>query len=408
MAYKTTVNLGCANRAEALTEIDTKLQAMGWVLHDDQSASSYKVYKSNGELADRIPEFVKVDWATANTIKFQVYYFWNATTHTGLGMNTATAPQVTTSEAGFYLWIYGNKNFVSIWTKVSTTYYTGGFGHLPKKYWTTETYLTAAATSGTNVTITVASTSGFIAGQDYQIIGAAGEGRDKVNVSSILSSTQMIISSLPRNYDVNSKIGSNPSTFGGLSNAYSSDSYIGNFLPTCPFGAVGTTNMNSYGYLNKLLLDSPINPDLRGNSKFCAVPLLYGENINNDTFAGYMDEYLLGAPNAGLTAEDTFGGGTEPGSENRDSGTSSGNNTSTTLNDTTKSWTTDAFAGKVVIIKFGTGVGQIRKISSNTATTLTIAEAWATIPDNTSQYVIADEGYRYMKSTISLFCREGV
>ena len=34
MAYKTTVSLGCANRAAALTELWSKIEAMGWTVHD--------------------------------------------------------------------------------------------------------------------------------------------------------------------------------------------------------------------------------------------------------------------------------------------------------------------------------------------------------------------------------------
>src|SRR5436853_572275 len=66
--------------------------------------------------------------------------------------------------------------------------------------------------------------------------------------------------------------------------------------------------------------------------------------------------------------------------------------TSTTLQDTTKSgtkaWPANAWAGRLVTIKAGTGAGQARTVSSNTANTLTVSPAWTTTPDGTSGYVI--------------------
>lgn len=64
---------------------------------------------------------------------------------------------------------------------------------------------------------------------------------------------------------------------------------------------------------------------------------------------------------------------------------------STTITDSGKSWSTNEHAGRSVIITAGTGSGQYRRISSNTGTALTVTEAWATTPDNTSQYKIMDD-----------------
>ena len=70
-------------------------------------------------------------------------------------------------------------------------------------------------------------------------------------------------------------------------------------------------------------------------------------------------------------------------------GTSTGSNTSTTLNDTTKAWTTNAFAGGTVQITGGTGSGQTNTILSNTAMSLTVLTAWGVTPDATSTYSIS-------------------
>jgi hypothetical protein len=59
-----------------------------------------------------------------------------------------------------------------------------------------------------------------------------------------------------------------------------------------------------------------------------------------------------------------------------------------TLTDATKVWGTNLLAGCLVQIYSGTGVGQVRKVTSNTATVLTMTANWTTNPDATSEYVI--------------------
>lgn len=69
-----------------------------------------------------------------------------------------------------------------------------------------------------------------------------------------------------------------------------------------------------------------------------------------------------------------------------DNGTATSGST-TTLTNTAKAWTVNAFAGKVVTIVSGTGAGQEAVITSNTATALTFP-AVTTAPDATSVYRI--------------------
>lgn len=63
--------------------------------------------------------------------------------------------------------------------------------------------------------------------------------------------------------------------------------------------------------------------------------------------------------------------------------------TSTTLTDTSKSWTTNIYNGATITITGGTGAGQTRTISSNTSTQVTVTSAWTTNPDSTSAYEIS-------------------
>jgi hypothetical protein len=68
------------------------------------------------------------------------------------------------------------------------------------------------------------------------------------------------------------------------------------------------------------------------------------------------------------------------------SGTATGGS-STTLQQTGKSWTAGQWVNSQVRIVAGTGAGQIRAITASTADTLTVP-AWTLNPDATSQYVI--------------------
>lgn len=61
--------------------------------------------------------------------------------------------------------------------------------------------------------------------------------------------------------------------------------------------------------------------------------------------------------------------------------------TSTTLSDSGKSWVADLLIGAWVRIVRGTGAGQYRQITDNTATQLTVA-TWSITPDATSEYVV--------------------
>ena len=113
-----------------------------------------------------------------------------------------------------------------------------------------------------------------------------------------------------------------------------------------------------------------------------------GDGWLSDGLVGYwkMDESSWN----GTTNEvvDSSGNNNNGTAGANDSGTSTGSNTSTTLNDTAKSWTVNAYANHNLTITAGTGSGQTRAISSNTATALTVSTAWTTTPDATSTYRI--------------------
>jgi len=76
---------------------------------------------------------------------------------------------------------------------------------------------------------------------------------------------------------------------------------------------------------------------------------------------------------------------TDTNGELRETGTATGGG-SNYLDDTNKNWATNNFVNWEIEITAGTGVGQIRYVTSNTATRITIRSNWTTNPDATSQY----------------------
>lgn len=59
-----------------------------------------------------------------------------------------------------------------------------------------------------------------------------------------------------------------------------------------------------------------------------------------------------------------------------------------TITNSAKNWTTNQWANYQIRISAGTGAGQIRTISSNTGTVITVGANWTVTPDNTSEYSI--------------------
>jgi hypothetical protein len=122
--------------------------------------------------------------------------------------------------------------------------------------------------------------------------------------------------------------------------------------------------------------------------------------IYSGTAAGQIRQI---ASNTGTTLT-WSASGTAPDTTSRyliigfDAGTATAG-TSTTLTDSTKAWATNRYANHVVRILHGTGRGQSRVIASNTATALTVQNAFDTTPDSTSVFVIqGDSDKLYMVS----------
>ncbi len=73
-----------------------------------------------------------------------------------------------------------------------------------------------------------------------------------------------------------------------------------------------------------------------------------------------------------------------------DYGLSSGGS-ATTLDDSHQNWTSNSWTNYRVVLTGGTGQNQVRTITANSSTQLTVSPAWATVPDVTSEYKIISD-----------------
>ena len=81
-----------------------------------------------------------------------------------------------------------------------------------------------------------------------------------------------------------------------------------------------------------------------------------------------------------------------------------------TLTNSAKAWATNQWTNSQIRISSGTGAGQIRTISSNTGTVITVSAAWTTTPDATSVYSIEgnDDFLYYMGNNVVTLYRYSI
>ncbi len=146
--------------------------------------------------------------------------------------------------------------------------------------------------------------------------------------------------------------------------------------------STATINVAIHGWATDSLLDSNIFRDTPG--RLCFYPLRHCYLRFNEIHGAFRgswtnaeEVYLIHGD-----FEDYFGEHYQ-----RATGTATGGST-TTLSDATRQWQPDSHVDSVVIITAGTGFGQYRHVSGNTADTLVIDRPWRVAPDASSEYVV--------------------
>jgi hypothetical protein len=296
-----------------------------------------------------------------------------------------------------YFWVYGNKDFVVIQTAYNASYYYSGFGFITP-VWTQRTVLTAGATAGSAVNLAVASSANVYVGQYLQMWGATEEGRDKVLVSAVPDETHITITSLPRNYSSGSWIGVQPvhAIFMpvGFGPVPESAGYMGWLCVGNEETHAAVEDIDNYNVILQLQVGTA--PDLRLN-KYLLRPICVMRGYSTFSgIAGFLPTAIILQQYVSSTSLDLFlvyDGYVYPVSGTAEAGTG------TTLTDTDKTMSTDAWIDYILVITAGTGVGQTRRIISNTATEFTVA-TWETNPDSSSVYAVVEEAWRALGSGI--------
>lgn len=298
-----------------------------------------------------------------------------------------------------YSFIYGNLDFVVVCTAYSSSYYYSGFGFLVP-VWTLRTVLTSSGASGAHTNLAVASSAGVHPGQFLQMWGLAEEGRDKVIVEAVPDVTHITVVNLPRNYSSGSYIGIFPHRpiFLRLGNAATLSAEFYMMLAcagTNPIysdaGSDGTPSIGDLNLVNQLQVGTGPEPRL---VKYLLRPIFYTAGYASTPevlfLAGYLPTAVILQQYKLCTSLDLFlvyDGYVYPVTGTATSGGA------TTLTDTGKALTIDAWIGYILVITAGVGIGQTRQIISNTATEFTVS-AWETNPDNSSVYAVVTEAWR--------------
>jgi len=390
MSLKRLIAYSCSSDDDTITHIKDVMVAAGWTLHDDNLAGDSYVLYSNGESGNEMRAYVDIQHnAYANYVGVFLWQQWNSTTHAGsCAICIGTDHRIPmTDSGGHYLWVWATKDSVFVVIKNGATYAGSGV-ILQKVLYPSATLpigeLQSGVSAGSDVVCQLASgeAANFNTTDTYRIVGSAsGEGRYNVTLSAVNTGTdQITIASLTGAKSAGSRIGLYPYKWA----TFSSTGKVG----TDTRNITGTDYLTYTGTTLKIFSSgSYVNPD-GYTGKYTMWPELicdHGyEELN--TFTG---DYIK----TGLITNSTYESTVSVGDIS--TGTSTGSNGASTLNDTGASWSSNAYAGKAVIITTGTGSGQIRGISSNTSTQITVDEAWATTPDATSVYIICNQGWRY-------------
>lgn len=402
MAFKTSIALEVTNTANLLTVLKNRMVDMGWTDHDDQiSGSSYFVVYSDGE-AGGCPYrlYLQIINDSANILTFRRWAFWNNSTHAGiLGMYSDIYSRVTVDDdASFYVWIYGNKDSIVLLTLVAGTY----DGVTVHRFYPVNNALgklQSSVTTGTDKVLQLGS------GQAANFsIGAGISLWDAQNSSHAGRSHRSLIT------DVNPS--ADTITVDQIYVAMQSDALVGyvvDFHVGIAFPGMVGINLNAEAYttsgtstatgtttLNEMAVMSILDPDTQSgivnqgpSNQFVSFPWRVPRG-SWDGMMGILSGVMAKSPYTEQASyEDTCAIGLEVDEQTATGGTSN------TIEASAASWGTNQYQSKVVITTGGTGSGQIRRITSNDTTSLTVSGDWSITPDNTTDFVICRGGARH-------------
>jgi len=406
MAYSTYSDIP-ASYSAAYDFICASIVSAGWVLHDTVS-STKKVYKSRGE-SDKYPyyNYISLEWNSSSRVYFEAYLFWDAGTDTGYcGHKGNGSSYREFALDNFQLGTKviaagGNKNVFWVNNLSIASGANGskimGYLYKPLLFDDVTTTLSSGATAGDAVTISVVSSAGLGIGTQIYIVDETNLARFVGPViTAIPNGTSITVDTLP--YDI------------------SSGSYLMNWSPNFGF------NYSSYYFCVQNKIDPGLSTGQEYTQTHTNSNLRLSRNVTiataytdpgpvneldmltpaigyNQTPSYYIDDHqaVYGITEAEnevyytVRAEASIHGIMNNFGHFENLQASGG--TLSTLVKTGAGWTTDEWAGKFCITTAGTGLGQSRKIASNTSDTLTFTNDMHTSGDNTTVFYIVDVVY---------------
>ena len=396
MAFASLNKYYASDTYDAMDHYKDTMVSGGWTLHDTVSGTGELRYvmTSSGESGEEIPCYFSMfkDNTNANRIKFEVHKYWDNTTHTDTYKISCSyyAYFNTDDDGPFYIWASVTADSASLVVYTQNVHKYVNMQVISPLYPEPNGILQSSVTAGSNVVVQLdtGEATNFQAPKYYQIID--DNNREWVEVNDVdKANDQLTITTLSYNFSADARIGTQPWRwlFHNVSYQYGGYNFRHDLNGSTDqsYQYVGNVNYNMFAY-------QEVDPDERAEQNYPMWPHIYYE-VDNVSVAGIQK---TDAHTTCLRCYINTNKELPMSVGNHDTGTSTGSNTSTTLNDTTKSWATNAYQNKVVMIAGGTGIGQFRTISSNTATQLTISESWTTTPDATSEYTICDEGWTYL------------
>lgn len=416
MAYKYVTNKVISSNQIYHDVMVQLLTDAGWGVWDTQAA--YTIMRSDGETPDGKYMYVQI---TNNSVSTAFWMNWNNVTHAGAG---SVAVSTTTPSTSLKMFAYANRDGFMAFQTTGTSMLNphGVVKAVPREGSFTTTMTAALTTTGDLKALSVADSSQFITGAAYGIVDIVGGKRQSficagvapgvvyadninvtlnsgsligVNVYPVLvlnSTTSMAVMNTHSPAQAGAVVSAN--TLGRCSRFQSSFGDAGGSMQYCDYLGMGGGKLAGANKrllpleLMEVYVTAPAFHHLIGESTLAkAAPYQTTSSFGVTEALNDFDVQVV---------------------SQRDSGTSSGGNTTTTLNDTAKTWTTDQWAGKVLVTTSGLASGQVAKILSNSATQLVTA-AMDIIP-STDSYLIADEGYRVftLQQYANIFLQEGV
>ena len=388
MAIQRLIAKPVLNTADALSYIVAAMVAAGWTLVDDQwSASKYYILKNNGgEDGSELDMYFELNNATANRINFAMYTYWNATTHVGTFKHSATSYYLATYDADpFTIWFSGNKNFGFVTLKLGVTYYCLYWGKFTR-YWNTLGTLQSSVTAGTGVTLQLGSgqANDFYVGESHLMLENSTNTMERVTITGVNKSANTVTVTTAQNWSAGAKIGNTPYPYCFTNNINGNTAYAYCLSYNVYTNAAQNNVSSSVASIGTM---TTVDPD--ENSLYNGSFPGYIYYSSTSTY-GFLYEYITFWKIPNSTAQ--FYENTVE-IYRLDTGTTTSAGAANLLTDTSKSWSTNEWIGKAVIIMSGPGQGQMARVVSNTSDTLTFDVNFAVSLTNESTYTICEEAW---------------